>query len=193
MVRRSRNFPAAQHAGARRLAAWFVTALLIAGCAAADHAPSVGAPAPAFSLSDQSGEAHQLADYAGRWVVLYFYPKDGTPGCTTEACEFRDNIFAFRQLGAVVLGISLDDVDSHRKFAAEQHLPFPLLADPSKDTARRYGVLSLFGGLFTKRETFLIDPQGRIAKHYPNVDPKDHSKQVLADLKTLQTAAHPAG
>ena len=193
MLHRSRKSPAVQHASARHLAAWFVAALLAAGCAAADHSPPAGSPAPAFTLSDQSGQTHQLADYAGRWVVLYFYPKDGTPGCTTEACEFRDNIFAFRQCGAVVLGISLDDVDSHRKFAAEQHLPFPLLADPSKDAARRYGVLSVFGGLFTKRETFLIDPHGRIAKHYANVDPKDHSKQVLADLKALQTAAGPPG
>ena len=167
-----------------------VALLAGAGAHAADAGPQVGAAAPTFSLPDQAGTTHKLADYKGQWVVLYFYPKDGTPGCTTEACEFRDNIFAFRDQGIVVLGISLDDVDSHKKFAAEQHLPFPLLADSTKDTAKRYGVLSKFGGLvdYTKRETFVIDPQGRIAKHYADVDPKDHSKTVLADVKTLKAA-----
>jgi len=166
-------------------------ALLTARNAAADGGPQVGAPAPSFSLPDQTGTKHNLADYKGKWLVLYFYPKDGTPGCTTEACEFRDNIFAFRDQGVVVLGISLDDVDSHKKFATEQHLPFPLLSDASKDVARQYGVLAKFAGLmdYTKRETFVIDPQGRIAKHYVDVDPKDHSKTVLADIKALKAAA----
>lgn len=165
-----------------------VVALLLAGSAKAADALAVGSPAPEFALPDQTGVVRHLSDYKGQWIVLYFYPKDGTPGCTTEACEFRDNIFAFRDLGAVVLGISLDDVGSHSKFAGEQHLPFPLLADSSKDTARQYGVLSSVIGLlsYTKRETFLIDPSGRIAKHYADVDPKTHSKTLIADLKALK-------
>jgi len=167
--------------------------LLGAGIARGDAPPAVGALAPSFSLPDQSGKVHSLADYKGQWVVLYFYPKDGTPGCTTEACEFRDNIFAFRAQGIVVLGISLDDVDSHRKFATEQHLPFPLLSDATKDAARRYGVLTKFAFLFdmTRRETFVIDPQGRIAKRYADVDPKEHSRTVLADVRALKAQSAP--
>ena len=162
--------------------------LLACMSASAADTPATGSAAPAFALADQAGKVHRLADYQGKWVVLYFYPKDGTPGCTTEACEFRDNIFAFRDLGVVVLGISLDDVDSHAKFAAEQHLPFPLLADTDKKTAQAYGVLSSLVGLvsYSKRETFVIDPKGRIAKHYADVDPKTHSKTLLADIRLLQ-------
>lgn len=155
--------------------------------------PEVGQPAPAFRLQDQNGEWHNLEDYRGKWVALYFYPKDNTPGCTTQACEFRDNIFAFREAGAVILGVSVDDVESHRKFAEEHGLPFTLLADPEKNTARDYGVLKKFFGVMemADRETFLIDPQGRIAKRYPAVDPKGHSQIVLADIKALQ--AKPQG
>ncbi len=157
-------------------------------------APSVGSPAPAFSLQDQKGETHTLADYHGKWVVLYFYPKDDTPGCTTEACALRDNIFAFRKAGAVILGISVDDVASHKAFAEKHSLPFTLLADSTKQTARQYGVLVKMMGLFelAQRDTFLIDPQGRIARHWPKVDPKDHSDMVLKELLALQ-AAKPAG
>ncbi len=162
--------------------------LLVCVAASGTDAPATGSIAPAFALADQAGQVHRLADYQGKWVVLYFYPKDGTPGCTTEACEFRDNIFAFRDLGVVVLGISLDDVGSHAKFAAEQHLPFPLLADSDKKTAQAYGVLSSLAGLvsYSKRETFVIDPKGRIARHYADVDPKTHSKALLADIRQLQ-------
>ena len=151
-------------------------------------APEVGAPAPAFRLQDQSGAWHDLNDYRGKWIVLYFYPKDNTPGCTAQACEFRDNIFAFNKLGAVILGISVDDVASHKQFAAEHSLPFTLLADSTKETAKAYGVLHSVLGLMeiARRETFIIDPRGRIAKHYASVDPKGHSQLVLADLKALQ-------
>jgi thioredoxin-dependent peroxiredoxin len=150
--------------------------------------PALGSTAPAFKLQDQAGKWHELKTYRGKWVVLYFYPKDQTPGCTTQACEFRDNVFAFREANAVVLGISVDDVESHRKFAEKHGLPFPLLADASKDTARSYGVLKSFiGGLeLARRETFLIDPQGRIVKRYTNVEPEGHSVQVLNDIKELQ-------
>ena len=155
--------------------------------AAAPLAP--GSPAPAFRLPDQNGKLVSLADQRGKWVVLYFYPKDNTPGCTTEACDFRDNIFAFRELGAVVLGISVDDIESHRGFAAEHRLPFTILADSAKRVSKDYGVLHRPLGLMdlARRETFIIDPEGRVAKHYRDVDPEKHSKQVLADLKGLQS------
>jgi len=150
-------------------------------------APAVGTDAPAFRLQDQNGKWHQLADYKGQWVVLYFYPKDATPGCTTQACELRDNVFAFREAGAVILGVSVDDVESHRKFAAEHGLPFSILADSTKQTAKDYGVLKKYMGTMelASRETFLIDPQGKIARHYASVDPKTHSQAVLKDLKEL--------
>ncbi len=154
----------------------------------ADVAPGVGTVAPAFKLQDQHGQWHTPDEYKGKWLVLYFYPKNGTPGCTTEACEFRDNVFAFRDINAVIVGISLDSTDSHRKFAAEHGLPFTLLADSTKSTAKAYGVLTKLMGVMevAQRDTFLIDPAGRIAKHYVRVDPKGHSTAVLADIKALQ-------
>jgi len=156
--------------------------------------PAVGTPAPAFELPDQNGKSVSLADHRGQWVVLYFYPKDNTPGCTTQACEFRDNIFAFRDAEATILGISVDDVASHSKFAEEHSLPFPILADAEKTVAKRYGVLYKAMGTMelARRETFLIDPQGRIAKHYTAVNPKGHSQLVLADIKALSAKAKTA-
>jgi peroxiredoxin Q/BCP len=150
--------------------------------------PEEGMTAPAFRLQDQAGAWHNSTDYRGKWLVLYFYPKDDTPGCTTQACEFRDNIFAFNKLGAVILGVSVDEVASHKQFAEEHSLPFTLLADSSKETAKSYGVLRSALGIMeiAARETFIIDPQGRIAKHYTAVDPKGHSQAVLTDLKALQ-------
>ena len=149
--------------------------------------PSLGSAAPAFKLQDQNGKWHTLADYRGKWVALYFYPKDQTPGCTTQACEFRDNIFAFREAGAQILGVSIDDVESHKKFSEKHGLPFPILADASKETAKKYGVLKSYLGTMelAKRDTFLIDPQGKVVKHYADVDPKADSKNVLADIKAL--------
>ena len=152
--------------------------------------PQAGDPAPDFRLQDQNGDWHTLADYRGRWITLYFYPKDDTPGCTTEACAFRDNIFAFDKIGAVVLGVSLDDVASHAEFAEKYSLPFPLLADSGSDTAKAYGVLSSMGSFrMAKRETFVIDPQGQIAKHYSKVSPATHTEQVLGDIETMIAAA----
>jgi peroxiredoxin Q/BCP len=152
--------------------------------------PSVGAAAPAFRLQDQNGEWHSLRDYQGKWLVVYFYPKDETPGCTTEACELRDNIFAFRKIGTSLVGISVDDVASHKAFAEHHSLPFPILADPSKETAKHYGVLVKMMGVFdiAQRDTFIIDPQGRLAKHLVNVDPKGHSDVLLKELAALQAA-----
>jgi len=162
-------------------------ALLIAAGAQAQATPAEGEPAPAFRLQDQNGKWHSLEDYRGKWVVMYFYPKDNTPGCTTQACELRDNIFAFREAGAVILGVSVDDVASHKAFAEEHSLPFAILADADKKVSTRYGVLTKFMGLMelVRRDTFIIDPQGRIAKHYMKVDPKGHSDLVLAELKRL--------
>lgn len=156
--------------------------------------PQAGIAAPAFRLPDQSGKPVTLAEQRGKWVVLYFYPKDNTPGCTTEACDFRDNILAFKALGAVVLGISVDDVRSHKGFSDEHRLPFPILADSDKQVSKQYGVLHRPLGLLelARRETFLVDPRGLIVKHYRDVDPNSHSKQVLADLKAQQAGVHPA-
>jgi peroxiredoxin Q/BCP len=155
--------------------------------------PRLGAVAPGFRLQDQSGKWVALEDHRGKWVVLYFYPKDNTPGCTTQACEFRDNVFAFRSIGAVILGISVDDVASHKQFAADHGLPFTILADSDKTVTRAYGVLRSFGVIqVARRETFLIDPQGRIVKHYEKVDPKGQSQLVLADLKALGAKPPPA-
>ena len=147
---------------------------------------SVGVPAPEFELPDQDGQLHSLEDYRDQWVVLYFYPKDETPGCTTEACEFRDNIFAFRDLNAQILGVSLDDIASHKAFAENHGLPFPLLADVEGLAAAAYGVKTRMLGMeIAKRQTFIIAPDGTIARHYEKVDPKKHSTQVLADLAEL--------
>jgi peroxiredoxin Q/BCP len=146
----------------------------------------VGQSAPEFELPDQDGQLHSLEDYRDQWVVLYFYPKDETPGCTTEACEFRDNIFAFKAINAQILGVSLDDVESHQKFAEKHGLPFPLLADSEGEAAEAYGVKTkMFGMTVAKRQTFLISPDGTLAKHYMKVKPAEHSAQVLADLKAL--------
>jgi peroxiredoxin Q/BCP len=168
---------------ARLVSGYAVLLLALLLPALATAAPATGAPAPGFRLQDQHDAWVSLADQKGKWLVVYFYPMDETPGCTTEACEFRDNIFAFRKLGVNVLGISVQDVASKKEFAAKHSLPFSVLADTDKSVARAYGVLSILG--FARRETFVIDPQGRIARHYADVDPKQHSKQLLADLQAL--------
>jgi peroxiredoxin Q/BCP len=174
-------------AAARRLAIVALSIVAFAGTAVA-ATPAVGEPAPAFKLQDQDGKWHSLADYKGKWVAIYFYPKDDTPGCTTQACSFRDNIFAFNKEGAVILGISVDDVESHKKFAEKHGLPFTLLADADKAVSKSYGVLKTYMGVMemARRDTFIVDPQGRIAKHYESVDPEGHSKVVLDDIKALK-------
>jgi peroxiredoxin Q/BCP len=178
---------------------WIVTLLvLVALCAtaaAADDAalptPQPGQPAPAFRLQDQDGKWQTLEAYRGSWVVLYFYPKDFTSGCTTEVCAYRDDVTQLRSAGAQVLGVSLDDVKSHAEFAAKYHVPFPLLSDANKEVAKSYGVLaSKLGFSYARRDTFVIDPKGSVAKHYENVDPKDNVKQVLADLAALKAGPH---
>lgn len=162
-------------------------ALLVAASVAAAEQPQPGEPAPDFELRDQDGRIHSIEDYRGQWVALYFYPKDDTPGCTTEACAFRDDVFAFRDLNTQILGVSLDDVESHKEFAEKYSLPFPLLADTEGTTAAAYGVRSrMLGMTVAKRQTFLIDPDGNVARHYEKVDPESHSKQILADLEAMQ-------
>ena len=146
-----------------------------------------GDNAPAFELLDQHSRPHKLSDYRGQWLVLYFYPKDDTPGCTAEACEFRDDVFILRRMGVALLGVSTDDVKSHQEFAEKYHLPFSLLSDAGGEVARQYGSLTNLGPLkFAKRHTFVIDPDGRIAKVYRDVQPKTHSDQVIADLEALR-------
>lgn len=145
-----------------------------------------------FCLMDQNGQQHCLKDYRGQWVLLYFYPKDNTPGCTKEACQIRDSWSLFQKYQAVVLGVSGDSIASHKKFEEKYHLPFPLLSDEEKKVHQAYGVLgqkSFFGKVIfgTKRESFLIDPEGNIFKHYKNVKPEIHAEEVLYDLAHLKT------
>ena len=150
----------------------------------------VGKKAPQFSLPNQDGEVVSLKDFLGRWVLLYFYPKDDTPGCTTEACSLGDNLPKFKKMSAVVLGVSVDSVKSHKKFADKYGLPFTLLADEAKEVVRLYDVWQkkkMMGHEFmgTLRTSFLIDPQGKIVKIYEVVKASEHAEQVLADLKVL--------
>ena len=148
---------------------------------------TIGQPAPAFSLKTIGGESVSLSDFLGKRVVLYFYPKDDTPGCTQEACRFRDDLPALRKLDAEVLGVSVDNPESHARFSSKYGLPFPLLADTDGKVARQYGALwSLAFIRFAKRHTFIIDPQGKIAKIYRQVRPEIHSQEVIEDLKALQ-------
>ncbi|MBT8077457.1 MAG: peroxiredoxin [Gammaproteobacteria bacterium] len=171
----------------RRIALFAAVMLCIANPAMAEQ-PRVGEAAPDFELTDQDGQLRSLEDYRNQWVALYFYPKDDTPGCTTEACAFRDDIFKYRDLNCQILGVSLDDELSHKEFAEKYSLPFPLLADTEGAAATSYGVKSkMFGMTMAKRQTFLIDPGGKIAMHYEDVDPDDHSAEVLKDLKQLQS------
>lgn len=156
----------------------------------AGEAPARGADAPAFKLQDQNGDWHSLEDYRGQWLAVYFYPRDDTPGCTTEACNFRDNIYAFKAIGAAVVGISVDDVESHKKFSDKYKLPFTILADVDGKTANAYGVLRDYKLLkLASRQSFLISPDGKIAKHYDEVDPEKHTDDVLADIKALMESA----
>ena len=144
-------------------------------------------PAPQFSLPDETGQIHSLKDFLGQWVVLYFYPKDDTPGCTTEACSFRDGYADYRRAGVVVLGISPDSVKSHAKFKAKYELPFTLLSDDGHQVCEAYGVWGRkkfmgreYDGVF--RTTFLISPTGQIHQVFENVKPDGHSAQVLSAI-----------
>ena len=148
----------------------------------------VGDKAPNFTLQDQNNITHTLSDYEGQWIVLYFYPKDDTPGCTTQACDFRDAVKRIIASKAVVFGLSLDSVTSHKLFAEKYNLPFSLLADETGEVSELYDSLSMFFKM-AKRNTFIIDPKGNIAKIYLSVNPKTHSKMVLNDLNSIQKAS----
>jgi peroxiredoxin Q/BCP len=152
---------------------------------------AVGDKAPTFTLNDADGNKVKLADFKGKKVVLYFYPKDLTPGCTIEACAFRDDIGAIKKLGAVVLGVSADDEKTHQKFRAKHDLNFPLLADVNHEVSERYGAWqekSMYGRKYwgIARITYLIDEHGKIAKVWPKVKPDGHSKKVIEAIKSLK-------
>lgn len=151
---------------------------------------NVGQKAPEFTLTDQDGKQHSLSDYQGKWILMYFYPKDDTPGCTTEACTIRDNFPHFQKSALVILGVSVDSVESHKRFAEKYHLPFTLLSDEDKKVVEAYGVWQkrkFMGREFmgTVRSSFLIDPEGGIAKIYEDVKPDKHAAEVLSDFATL--------
>ena len=149
----------------------------------------VGDKAPNFALQDQNNITHTLSNYEGQWVVLYFYPKDDTPGCTTQACDFRDAVKRIIASKAVVFGLSVDSVRSHKLFAEKYNLPFSLLADETREVSELYDSLSSFFKV-ANRNTFIIDPEGNIAKIYLSVNPKTHSEMVLSDLSSLQKAGY---
>ncbi|MBU6141552.1 thioredoxin-dependent thiol peroxidase [Patescibacteria group bacterium] len=151
----------------------------------------IGQKAPSFALPDQEGTMHSLADLKGKWVLLYFYPKDNTPGCTIEACGIRDSFPDFQKVKAVVLGVSADPPQSHARFIEKYNLPFTLLSDEKHETLQAYGVWGKkkfmgrsYDGI--SRTSFLIDPEGKIAKIYEEVKPAGHAEEVLQDLKTLK-------
>lgn len=147
----------------------------------------IGQAAPDFLLNDQYGESHSLEKYRGQWVVLYFYPKDDTPGCTKQACAFRDDYKSLSAHNTQVLGISVDSIGSHDEFATKYSLPFPLLTDSQGETAKKYQALTSLGIIkFAKRHTFIIDPDGFIKNIYRKIDVSTHSDQILADLIKLQ-------
>ena len=144
----------------------------------------VGKSAPAFKLQDQNSKWHSLSQYKGKWIVLYFYPKDNSPGCTQEANQFKALYPQFLKSNAVVLGVSLDDVKSHQKFSEKLGLPFPILADNNHQLADQFGIVRNLGiTKIAKRESFLIDPKGTIVYHYNSVNTQSHAAQVLADIQ----------
>lgn len=151
----------------------------------------VGELAPDFILPDQNGKEHKLSNYRSKWVLLYFYPKDNTPGCTKEACQLRDNFADFEKLKAKVFGLSVDSIKSHDKFAKKYNLPFTLLSDAEKKVVKAYdvwGEKNFMGRIYMglHRTSFLIDPEGKIAKIYQKVKPDIHAEEVLKDLAQMR-------
>jgi peroxiredoxin Q/BCP len=162
-------------------------AALAAASIADTTAPAVGAAAPEFKLTSNEGKPTTLADFRGKWVVLYFYPKDFTSGCTLEAHNFQRDIEKYQAANAVVVGVSVDTAESHKDFCAKEGLSFKLLSDPDASVSSAYGsVMEYQGKKLSARNTFLIDPQGKIAKEFMSVKPASHSEEVLAALTDLQ-------
>lgn len=148
--------------------------------------PKAGDPAPGFSLVDQHGTVRGNDDFRGKWLVLYFYPRDDTPGCTKQACAFRDDMHQLTAFGAEIIGVSVDTTASHAEFAKKYNLPFSLLADDKGEVARRYGSIRDLGFVkFARRNTFLIDPQGKVAKAYLSASTSRNSQQIIDDLRKL--------
>jgi peroxiredoxin Q/BCP len=158
---------------------------LLAAMANAEGLPAAGAAAPDFSLSSQEGTPVSLHDFKGKWVVLYFYPKDMTQGCTIEAHNFQRDMAQYQKKDAVILGVSVDSVDSHKEFCTKESLSFKLLADTDKEVTKKYGSLA-GNNAVAARNTFLIDPNGVVQKVYEKVKPQQHSEEVLAELGTLK-------
>lgn len=173
------------------LALCLLLATLMPSASAAEEVEmKIGITAPDFSLLDQNNKRQTLGQYRGHWVVLYFYPKNDTPGCTKEACRFRDDFFALQKLDAVVIGISVDNIESHQDFTKKYGLPFPLLPDTDGAIARSYGALWSLGPFrIARRHTFIIDPEGKIARIYRKVNPGLHSQKIISELQLLQKAS----
>ena len=169
------------------LATLFLASLTVA--ADQPQPPASGTPAPAFSLPNQEGAPVSLDQFKGKWVVLYFYPKDFTSGCTIEAHNFQRDLDKYTEKNAVILGVSVDNVDSHKSFCTKESLNFKLLADPNHAVVQQYGSIMEYNGMtLAARNTFLIDPTGVIRKVYLKVSPQGHSEEVLADLQQLQSS-----
>jgi thioredoxin-dependent peroxiredoxin len=167
------------------VAAFAVTSLVVFAAAP----PAVGSMAPAFTLNSQEGTPVSLKDYQGKWVVLYFYPKDFTSGCTVEAHNFQRDLAQYQQKGATILGVSVDSADSHKQFCTKEGLNFKLLADTDHTVSDAYGSLTNMGVVkYAARHTFIISPDGKVAKVYMDVNPSKHSEEVLAALTELQAA-----
>ncbi|HEX8139866.1 MAG TPA: peroxiredoxin [Pyrinomonadaceae bacterium] len=155
--------------------------------AAAPDIPAVGASAPEFTLTNNEGKPTSLNEYRGKWVVLYFYPKDFTSGCTLEAHNFQRDLAKYEQAGAVILGVSVDTAESHKSFCAKEGLSFKLLSDPEAKISAEYGSLMEYNGAkLSARNTFIIDPKGKIVQVFTKVKPAGHSEEVLAALASLQ-------
>jgi peroxiredoxin Q/BCP len=172
----------------------FLIALLVVSSMAAirgsspGEVPAAGAAAPTFKLVTNEGKEASLADFKGKWVVLYFYPKDFTGGCTLEAHNFQRDLAKYDQANAVILGVSVDTAESHKSFCAKEGLNFKLLSDTDAKVSEQYGSVMDYNGMkLSARNTFIIDPQGKIAKVFVKVNPASHSEEVLAALATLQT------
>lgn len=165
----------------------FAAALAVPLLLLAASKPEAGNPAPDFTLKSQDGTPVALKDLRGKWVVLYFYPKDFTSGCTIEAHNFERDIDQYKKLNATIVGVSLDSVDSHKQFCVKEGLNFKLLSDADQVVTKEYDVLSTYGDKqYASRNTFLIDPQGNIAKVFPDVKPQQHSAEVLAAIAELE-------